>query len=123
MAFYGSRHFTSKLAADGTLRRVRAVIVVGMANAHLDIHREIQSTSWLNNIVFSHANRLGFSRYFLENGRSVQDNHIPFLEHGVPTTDIIDLNYGPLNLFWHSRSDTPDKCSPVLTIALSGSAA
>jgi len=30
----------------------------------------------------------------------------------VPATAIIDLNYGPLNLFWHSRSDTPDKCSP-----------
>jgi len=63
-----------------------------VADAHLDIHRETQSTSWLNNIVFSQANRLRFSRYFLKNGRSVQDDHIPFLEHGVPATDLIDLN-------------------------------
>ena len=110
---YGSRHFARRLAGDGMLRRVRAVIVVDMvADAHLDIHRETHSTSWLNKIIFRQANRLGFSRYFLKAGRSVQDDHVPLLEHGVPATDIIDLNYRPLNLFWHSCSDTPDKCSP-----------
>ena len=26
--------------------------------------------------------------------------------------DLIDLAYGPLNLYWHTRLDTADKCSP-----------
>lgn len=27
--------------------------------------------------------------------------------------DVIDLDNGPLNLYWHTRSDTVDKCSPA----------
>ena len=25
--------------------------------------------------------------------------------------DVIDLDYGPLNLYWHTHSDSMDKCS------------
>jgi hypothetical protein len=110
---FGSRHLSARLAADGNQARVRAVIVVDMiADAHLDIHRKTQSTPWLNEIVFTQANRLGFGRFFLDDDRPVQDDHVPFLEHGLPTVDIIDLDYGPLNLFWHSRRDELGKCSP-----------
>jgi hypothetical protein len=117
---YGSRHLSASLGADGTLLRVRAVIVVDMiADAHLDIHRETLSTLWLNEIVFTQADRLGLGRFFLDRGRAVQDDHVPFLEHGLPAADIIDLDYGPLNLFWHSRLDTLDKCNPS-SLALVG---
>jgi hypothetical protein len=81
--------------------------------AHLDIHRESHSTPWLNDIVFSAAQRLGYCRYFLNSPRAIEDDHVPFLELGVPAIDIIDLDYGPFNLYWHSRSDAVDKCSPA----------
>jgi len=111
---YGSGHLSAKLASDGMLARVRAVIVVDMiADAHLDIHRETQSTPWLNKIVFTQANRLRFARFFLDDDRPIQDDHVPFLKHGLPAVHIIDLDYGPLDLFWHSRLDTLDKCSPA----------
>ena len=32
---------------------------------------------------------------------------------GIPAADVIDPINGPLNLYWHARSDTVDKCSPV----------
>jgi Zn-dependent M28 family amino/carboxypeptidase len=111
---YGSRHFAQELSAQGTLNRVRALILVDMiADAHLDIHREAHSTPWLSDIVFGEAQRIGYGRYFQNSPSAIEDDHVPFLDLGVPAVDIIDLNYGPFNLYWHSRYDTVDKCSPA----------
>ncbi len=27
--------------------------------------------------------------------------------------DIMDLDYGPFNLYWHTKYDTIEKCSPA----------
>jgi Zn-dependent M28 family amino/carboxypeptidase len=111
---YGSRHFAQELSAQGTLKRVRELILVDMiADAHLDIKREAHSTACLSDIVFGEAQRLGYGRYFLNSPRATEDDHIPFLELGVPAVDIIDFDYGPFNLYWHTRYDTADKCSPA----------
>ena len=111
---YGSRHFAQELSDQGTLNQVRAVILVDMiADAHLDIRREAHSTPWLTDIVFAEAQRLGYGRYFLNSPRTIEDDHLPFLELGVPAVDIIDLDYGPFNLYWHTRYDTIDKCIPA----------
>jgi hypothetical protein len=37
----------------------------------------------------------------------IEDDHIPFLEAGVPAADIIDLEYDA----WHTAGDTLDKVS------------
>ena len=84
-----------------------------IADVHLDIHREAHSTPWLSDIVFGEAQRLGYGRYFLNSPRTVEDDHVSFLQFGVPAIDIIDLDYGPFNLYWHSRYNTVDKCSPA----------
>jgi glutaminyl-peptide cyclotransferase len=109
---YGSRHFAQKIATQRLESRVKAVIVVDMiADAHLDIHRESHSTPWLTDIVFTQAQRLGYGRYFLNSSRTIEDDHVPFLKLGIPAADIIDLDYGPFSLYWHTRFDTGDKCS------------
>ena len=111
---YGSRQFAQELSDQGTLNQVRAVILVDMiADAHLDIHRDAHSTPWLTDIVFAQAQRLGYVQYFLNSPRTIEDDHLPFLELGVPAVDIIDLDYGPFNLYWHTKYDTVDKCSPA----------
>ena len=61
--------------------------------------------------MFAQALHLGCGRYFLGSPTAIDDEHIPFLALGVPAVDIIDLDYGPFNLYWHSRYDTVDKCS------------
>src|SRR6266568_4243642 len=109
---YGSRHFAQELSGQGILQQVRAMILVDMiADAHLDIRREAHSTQWLTDIVFAQAQRLGYARYFLNSRRAIEDDHVPLLELGVPAVDIIDLDYGPFNLYWHTRYDTVDKCT------------
>ena len=37
----------------------------------------------------------------------VEDDHVPFLEAGVPAVDIIDLDYPA----WHTADDTLDNVS------------
>jgi Zn-dependent M28 family amino/carboxypeptidase len=46
----------------------------------------------------------------------VLDDHIPFLEEGIPAVDLIDFAYGPgpsPGEWWHSPEDTLDKVCPA----------
>ena len=44
---------------------------------------------------------------------------MPLLKIGVPAVDIVDLDYGYNNVFWHTAQDTVDKLSPQ-SLAISG---
>jgi Zn-dependent M28 family amino/carboxypeptidase len=56
---------------------------------------------------------LGYEAFKLEFGNAMYDDHVPFIEKGIPAIDIIDFEYpGVDNHFWHTHNDTPDKCSP-----------
>jgi glutaminyl-peptide cyclotransferase len=116
---YGSRHLLQKLASAGELSRVQAMILVDLiADAKLDIYRDSYSTGWLSDMIFANARRLGYSKYFIESPPdSIEDDHIPFVNAGVSSVDVIDLDYGPRNSYWHTAQDTIDKCSALsLTI-------
>lgn len=39
---------------------------------------------------------------------TIEDDHLPLLDKGIPTIDVIDFDYPP----WHTLQDTVDKCSP-----------
>ena len=41
----------------------------------------------------------------------IEDDHLPFVRRGVPSIDIIDLDYGPNNSYHHTDKDTMDKIS------------
>jgi glutaminyl-peptide cyclotransferase len=45
---------------------------------------------------------------FLPGETGVLDDHVPLIERGIPAVDLIDFDYP----WWHTASDTPDKCSP-----------
>ena len=49
----------------------------------------------------------GFSFFREEMGTAVWDDHMPFLEKGIPFICLIDFTYP----WWHTSGDTPDKCS------------
>jgi Zn-dependent M28 family amino/carboxypeptidase len=115
---YGSRHLVQRLASTGELSRVQAMILVDMiGDANLDIRRDTNSTPWLTDLVFAAARRLGYEKYFREDHLPVDDDHMPFVNAGVSAVDLIDLDYGPNNSYWHTALDTPEHCSPLsLTI-------
>lgn len=115
---YGSRHLAARLTADGRLGRVRAMILVDMiGDARLDVQRDLNSTPWLSDLAFDIAQRLGYARFFSGTASAFQDDHLPFVNAGVPAVDLIDFDYGPGGSYWHTPADTLDKCSPAsLTI-------
>jgi len=110
---YGSRHFAQSLSAD-QVKQIRAMFNVDMiGDRNLHIHRESHSDFQLTDLIFRDAQDLGYGRYFLERPLSVEDDHMPFVRAGIPAVELISLDYGPFNIFWHTPFDTVGKCSAV----------
>jgi Zn-dependent M28 family amino/carboxypeptidase len=109
---YGSRHLAAKWGRDGTLAKIKAFILTDMiGDKDLDIQREKQSTAWLVDLVRQAAKKFGYEKYFFKQEMDVSDDHLAFVRRGVPSIDIIDLNYGPNNSYHHTVKDTIDKVS------------
>jgi Zn-dependent M28 family amino/carboxypeptidase len=105
---YGSRHYVAAARADGSLRDLRAMILVDMiGDRDLRILREPNSTPWLTDLIWSTARRLERPE-FVDELFEVEDDHLPFLRAGIPAVDLIDLDYPA----WHTEADTLDKVSP-----------
>jgi glutaminyl-peptide cyclotransferase len=109
---YGSRHLAAKWENDGTLRRIKAFIILDMiGDKDLDIQRDSNSTGWLLDLIQHAAAKTGDQSYFFQEQTTDSDDHLPFVKRGVPSADIIDLNYGYQNAYWHTAQDTMDKIS------------
>ena len=109
---YGSRHLAAKWGRDGTLGQIRAFLLADMiGDKDLDIQRETNSTQWLVGVVSQAAKKFGYERYFFQRDMPVEDDHLAFVERGVPSIDVIDLDYGPDNSYHHAAKDTLDKIS------------
>jgi glutaminyl-peptide cyclotransferase len=112
-SLYGIRHLAEKWQQDGTLKKVKAFLLADMiGDADLNIDRDENSTPWLEEVVYEAASRLGYQSHFFARNNQVTDDHIPFLQKGVPCADLIDFDYGYNNVFWHTPQDTVDKLSP-----------
>lgn len=101
---YGSRYYVQAAQKSGSLKSIRALILLDMiGDRSLTIRREMNSTRWLTDIVWATAKKLGHKQ-FMDEETTVEDDHIPFLKAGVPSLDIIDLDYPQ----WHTAQDTID---------------
>jgi len=110
---YGSRHLARKWAAEGVTSKVRSLILLDMVgDKNLDIWYETNSTKRLMDLFCSTARKIGFGSILSEVKSGIGDDHLPFLDAGIPCVDIIDFNYGPENSYWHTAADTVDKLSP-----------
>ena len=99
---YGSRYYVEQLKKTGTVKDVRAFILVDMiGDRSLDIHRESNSTPWLTDAIWAAAKRLKRPE-FLDDASPVEDDHLEFLEVGIPSVDLIDLQNYPA---WHTEAD------------------
>ena len=112
-ALYGVRHLAKKWKDDGTIKQMKAFILEDMiGDADLNIERDEDSTPWLEQMVYQAAKRLGYQSHFFARTIPMEDDHIPFVQLGVPSADLIDFDYGYNNVFWHTTQDTVDKLSP-----------
>jgi hypothetical protein len=105
---YGSRHYVETAQKAGTLAGLKALILLDMiGDRNLNIRRDSNSTAWLTDIVWTAAGRLGYRANFLPEETTIEDDHLPFVKAGVPSVDIIDLDYPA----WHTAQDDLDHVS------------
>jgi glutaminyl-peptide cyclotransferase len=105
---YGSRYAVDAARKTGALSSWKAMVLVDMiADRDLRIKRDDNSTAWLTEIVWEAARRQKLSAHFLQERTRIEDDHIPFMKAGIPSIDIIDLEYAP----WHTAADTLDAVS------------
>jgi len=116
---YGSRHLAQKLAANGTSSRVRGFFLLDMiGDKQLGVARETGSDRRLQGFMSRAAAQLGYSQYFFQYEAGIIDDHVPFIQAGVPAVDVVDARFGrmgpafdSMGEFHHANTDTMDKVS------------
>ena len=114
---YGTRHLAAKWSQEGILKKIKALIVVDMvADKDLNIDRDNNSTPWLLDTLALAAKDTGHSAYIFKHTESEEDDHLPFVQRGVPALDFIDAHYGTPTAsspdgYHHTAEDTLDKIS------------
>jgi glutaminyl-peptide cyclotransferase len=100
----GSQAFVAELETHP-----EAVIIVDMiGDADLNIYIEQNSDQRLVSDIWAVAAGLGYEKIFIPEPKySLIDDHMPFLQAGIPAIDIIDFDYP----YWHTTQDTVDKVS------------
>lgn len=109
----GSLHFVQQLPpgpeSSKPTRRMLLLDMVGDADARFV--REGNSMNCdprLVDLLHDHAPAVGLAANFPNVTRSVADDHIPFIEAGIPAADLIDFGRG-FPPYWHTTHDTLDK--------------
>ena len=113
----GSKMFVKDMnRLFGGVRPRYAVLLDMVGDKELSL--PIEQYSWrgaqqLVRRVWDIAAELGYSQFKFEHGPEIYDDHLPFMEAGIPAIDIIDFDYPDRsNKYWHTLEDTADKCSP-----------
>jgi Zn-dependent M28 family amino/carboxypeptidase len=99
----------SRLFAESLEQLPEAVVIVDMVgDANLQLPREGNSDEAVASEIWAAAAELGYVDIFRDEIKyHMLDDHIPFIERGIPAVDIIDFDYP----YWHTAEDTLDKVS------------
>jgi len=105
---YGSRYYVEAARKSGTLAGIKAMVLLDMiGETNAVFPREGHSTPWLVDIIWGTAKQLGHASSFPNVVTEVDDDHVAFLRAGVPSADVIDLDYPQ----WHTADDTLEHVS------------
>jgi hypothetical protein len=66
------------------------------------VRRDLNSTRWLTDAIW--ARRTKLEDVFINDVTEIEDDHLPFLEAGIPAVDIIDLGATPAHADGHHRA-------------------
>ncbi|MDZ4803183.1 MAG: M28 family peptidase [Bryobacteraceae bacterium] len=111
-SLYGSRWLASKWKADGTAKRIKALVNIDMiGDRDLNLVADMNSSTQVRELFWGAARELGYGQYLTGGTGAIEDDHIPFARAGIPVLDVIDFDYGPGNSYWHTDRDTMDKLS------------
>ena len=103
----GSRYFAKVMPLS--YRPEYAILLDMIGDKDLELSRDsnsIYAAPHLWERIIKHCESIGIT--VSTDNIGILDDHVPLIERGIRSVDIIDFDYP----FWHTVSDTPDKCSP-----------
>ena len=113
-ALFGSKRFVRRdvdARRSGAAAPIAAVILLDMVGrADMQIQEELYSSPQLRRICWSAAVATGHAESFFQVAEAATDDHVPFLEAGIPAVDLIDLKQNP---YWHTARDTLEVMAPA----------
>lgn len=109
---YGSRHHAAELVGSRRAEHVRCCVLLDLVgDRDLKFLREVYSDRRLNELFARAAAGIGLGGHLEGEREEAKDDHLSFMDVGIPSIDLIDFDYGPDNAYWHTPQDTLDKCS------------
>ena len=114
---HGSRHFANQLKEQNELDHYHAMILLDMiGDKNLTFTVPANSDPKLLKLLIAAAERLNVrNKIQLHRHTTIIDDHVPFMDIGIPAIDLIDFNFGSheyANDYWHTKEDSIDKISP-----------
>lgn len=112
--YLGAKHFAATTAPGYSPLYGILLDMIGDANPVYPIEGYSESRApEVIQRVWGLAEQLGYSDAFpRRRGTTVTDDHVPLNDAGIRTIDIIDFDYGPGNIYWHTHGDTVENTSP-----------
>lgn len=105
---YGSRHYVDAAKKAKTLGGLKALVLLDMiGDRNLNLRRDSNSTRWLVDLIWGSAGKLGYRASFPLEDVTYEDDHLEFTKAGVPSVDLLDLDYPQ----WHTAQDDLDHVS------------
>ncbi len=107
-ALFGSKRYVARERTPGTGRHwsepIRAMLLLDMVGAKdLQLDDDSNSDHRLKGILRAAAMACGYKDLALTEDNTVTDDHLPFLDAGIPAAVLIDLRNNPQ---WHTPHDT-----------------
>jgi len=108
----------SKAFVTGMTIKPKAMLLVDMVGGEdPTFYMDGNSDTQLRNSIWDTASKLGFNEIFIPHVKyNILDDHIPFIQAGIPSVDIIDID----DKYWLTTSDIPEHVSPK-TLQIVGS--
>jgi hypothetical protein len=113
----GSRRMVERLTASEEFDQIDLMIDLDMiGDCYLNIERDPAAPSPLLDVLWEQAILFGYQRYFMNRGRSLPGDHLPFREAGAPAIHLADASYGGSIVedrkLRHTVEDTVDRVCP-----------
>jgi glutaminyl-peptide cyclotransferase len=120
----GSRQYVEYAGAGGRqgspdLEEIEAMVLFDLVgDCDLQLPREANSDPGLYaefEAAAREASGSGSAAPFGGEAPGIADDHVPFLQAGIPAVDVIDFTFGPgpsPGAYWHTPADTLDKVCP-----------
>ena len=117
--FLGVKYFVSTKPANYNPRFAILLDMVGDTNADFEPEsNSVQSAPQFVNEIWNTAQQMGLSHFHTGGGSNIEDDHLPLIQAGIPSVDIIDgdlvghVSPDPNRKYWHTVDDLPKHLAP-----------